>query len=192
MSGWRSLARITARTTAAARAGLRRRRAPPRRPSRSAGPSRCPPAASVPRPPSPLRSRVRRRRRRSPSRHACRDKIHMRGMTPRLPRRAPRGNTLGQKVVVDVTMSACHLKAGASDNIEHRRLRRLRHRTAESAERENAKLIERVGERRALLDRFPPSRTSPSPSPNRTSPSSASSNPGREIYRGERHESAGR
>lgn len=169
MSGWRSLARITARTTATARAealsALGARRSPaPTTPIALGGSVAVPTDGVGPRVLLPLSVRAFAAAAAAPptpSRHACRDKIHMRGMTFHGYHGVlPEENTLGQKFVVDVTMSACHLKAGASDNIEDtvdyaRAFDIVR---AEVEGRENAKkLIERVGERvaRALLDEFP-------------------------------------
>ena len=169
MSGWRSLARVAARTTAAARAealpALGARRPPAPTTPFALGASVAVPTRGVaPRallPPSVRAFAAAAAAPPTPSRHACRDKIHMRGMTFHGYHGVlPEEKTLGQKFVVDVTMSACHLKAGASDDIEDtvdyaRAFDIVR---AEVEGRENARdLIECVGERiaRALLDEFP-------------------------------------
>ena len=171
MSGWRSLARVAARTTAGARAAalpaLGARRPPaPTTPVALGAFVAVPTDGVAPRallPPSvrAFAAAAGGAPPADPPRHECRDKIHMRGMTFHGYHGVlPEEKTLGQKFVVDVTMSACHLKAGASDDIEDtvdyaRAFDIVR---AEVEGRENARdLIERVGERiaRALLDEFP-------------------------------------
>ena len=93
--------------------------------------------------------------------HDCRDKIHMRDMTFHGYHGVlAEEKSLGQKFVLDVTMSACHRAAGASDDIadtvDYARAFDLVR--AEVEGRDNSRnLIERVGERvaRALLREFP-------------------------------------
>lgn len=170
MSGWRSLARVAARTTAGARAealpALGARRPPaPTTPIALEASVAVPTHGVAPRallPPSVRAfAAAAAAAPAEPPRHECRDKIHMRGMTFHGYHGVlPEEKTLGQKFVVDVTMSTCHLKAGASDDIEDtvdyaRAFDIVR---AEVEGRENARdLIECVGERisRALLDEFP-------------------------------------
>ena len=139
MSGWRSLARITARTTAAARAEALSAlaRAPFPRPDDAHRARRVRRGAHrrrrSPRPPSPLRSRVRRRRRAPPplSPRVPRQDSHARHDLPRLPRRAPRGEHPRPEVRRrrhDVRVPPQGGRVG--QHRRHRRLRaRLRHRT---------------------------------------------------------------
>ena len=96
-----------------------------------------------------------------PSRGASRDKIHLESLVFHGYHGVlPEEKALGQKFVVDVTMSVCHLRSGASDDIadtvDYAAAYELIRREVEG--KENAKdLIERVGAgvADALLRAFP-------------------------------------
>lgn len=98
---------------------------------------------------------------RVPSRGASRDKIHLESLVFHGYHGVlPEEKALGQKFVVDVTMSVCHLRSGASDDIadtvDYAAAYELIRREVEG--KENAKdLIERVGAgvADALLRAFP-------------------------------------